>query len=372
MARFGEPSRNRRNLHSIILIIFIGLLVLSTGTIGVRAAPAESARSCSSLRSMARIYMASGGYEKARPFLERALNLAKKTNASDSEVCACMLDLAYLYKNQDKLVEAEAVCLSGLELQEKIYGQNHPYVAYTLRILSEIYQKQNRYQPAVETLEKAITLMREYNLEDDPDLAPFKVDMARLLAAQGDYVNAEAYFKKAMDTIENNYGPDHLYTTRVLCSMGALYVQQERYAEAEELISRALPVQQQIYGPGHRLLVPAWLVMSSIYEARGDMVNAKKLLEKSLAAIENPNDSGHMVECDVLSRLGQFYITSKKYSRAENVLKRALQVLENSKGADSDHEAVALNSLAKVYINQGKYSEAQSLCSRALDILENV
>ncbi len=321
---------------------------------------------------MARVYMASGGYEKARPFLERALNLAELTNASDSEMSACMLDLAYLYKNQGRLAEAETACLSGLELQEKAYSQSHPYVAYTLRILSEIYSRQARYQEAVDTLERAITIVRGYSLEDDRELAPFKVDMARLLTAKGDYVKAESYFTEAIASIENSYGPEHLYTTRVLCSMAALYVLQQRYAEAEELISRVLPIQERIYGPDHHFLVPVWLVKSSIYEAEGDLDNTKALLEKSFSSVENIAGSGHAVECDVLGRLGELYILSKEYAKAEDVLKRALAVLESSEATDTDRAAITLNSLAKVYINQGKYSKAQSLCGRALDILENI
>jgi len=365
-------SINRRNINSIILLIFCGSIVLSMGTVSAWATQLKRAYSCGSLRSMARVYMASGGYEKAQPFLERALNLAKETNASDCEVSACMLDLAYLYKNQDRLAEAETMCLSGLELQEKAYSQSHPYVAYTLRILSEIYRRQARYQEAVDTLERAITIVRGFSLEDDQELAPFKVDMARLLTVKGDYVKAESYFKEAISSIENSYGPDHLYTTRVLCSMAALYVLQERYAEAEELISRVLPIQERIYGPDHYFLVPVWLAKSSIYEAEGDLVNTKVLLEKSLDSVENIAGSGHAVECDVLGRLGELYIRSKEYTKAEDVLQRALEVLESSKGTDTDRAAITFNSLAKVYINQGKYSKAQSLCARALDIFENI
>src|SRR4030042_2615280 len=182
MAGAKTLSLKRRNIHSIIPALFCASLVFSIGTISVWASPVERAYSCGSLRSMARVYMASGGYEKAQPFLERALHLAKETNASDSEVSACMLDLAYLYKNQGRLAEAETTCRSGLELQEKVYGQSHPYVAYTLRILSEIYRRQARYHEAMDTLERAITMMREFSLEDDQELAPFKVDMPPPLA----------------------------------------------------------------------------------------------------------------------------------------------------------------------------------------------
>jgi tetratricopeptide (TPR) repeat protein len=372
MAAPKASSTARWNLNNIILLILSGSLLLSVSTIRASAAPVQRACSSGSLRTMARIYMASGGYEKAQPFLVKALNLAKQTNASDSEMSACMLDLAYLYKNQGRLTEAEGACRSGLELQEKAYGQSHPYVAYTLRILSEIYRNQARYQESADTLERAITIVRGFSLEDDQELAPFKVDMARLLTAQGDYVKAEAYYKEVIKIIENSYGPDHLYTTRVLCSMAALYVHQQRYAEAKELISRLLPVQERVYGPDHHFLVPAWLVQSSICTAEGDLVNAKMLLEKSLSAVGGLTDSGHVVECDVLSRLGELYILSKEYTKAEDVLQRALEILKSSKVTDTDRMAIALNSLAKIYIIQGKYSKAQILCGRALGILENI
>jgi len=372
MAAAITLSTKGLNRHSIIPALVCVSFVFFVGIGSALATPVKRAYSCGSLRSMARVYMASGGYEKAQPFLVKALNLAKETNASDSEMSACMLDLAYLYKNQGRLAEAEKTCLSGLELQEKTYSQSHPYVAYTLRILSEIYLMQARYSEAVEVLERALTIVRGYSLEDDQELAPFKVDMARLLAAQGDYIKAEAYFTEAMVSIENNYGPDHLYTTKVLCSMATLYVLQQRYTEAEELISRVLPKQQRIYGPVHHFLVPAWLVKSSIYEAQGDLVNAKALLEKSLDSLEDIAASRCAVECDVLSRLGELYILCEEYTKAEQTLQKALGILESAKGTETDRAAIVLNNLAKVYVNQDNYPNAQKLCSRALGILENI
>jgi tetratricopeptide (TPR) repeat protein len=360
-------------LPNLISTTTCGLLLFCSPVFGAKEHVADPAVvSCKSLRSMARVYMASGGYEKARPFLVKALTLARQTNAPDSEVSSCMLDLAYLYKSQGRWLDAEKACRSSLELQEKVYGQDHPYIAYTLRILSDIYSKQARYRRGVETLRRAMTIMRGFCLEDDRELAPFKVDMGRLLTAQGDYVQAESYFKQALASIEGSYGPNHLYTTRVLASIAALYVRQQRFAEAEELVLRVLPVQQRVYGPNHRFLVPVRLVQSSIYEAQGDLVDTRRLLEKSLASIENSADTTGGLECDVLSRLGQLYILSKEYKKAEDILQRGLQILENSNGAQTDREAIALNNLAKVCISQGKYSEAQRLSTRALSILENI
>jgi hypothetical protein len=70
--------------------------------------------------------MACGDYEKAQPLAERALRLAKAKTGSDSEICSCTLDLAYLYGNQGRLTDAEAMCKQGLDLQKKLYYEDHP------------------------------------------------------------------------------------------------------------------------------------------------------------------------------------------------------------------------------------------------------
>jgi len=280
----------------IVLVLLFSSFVLPRSATGTELGQAKKAYNHASLRAMARVYMASGSYDKAQPFIESALDRAISTKAPDSDVCACTLDLAYLYKNQGNLAEAETMCLTGLELQEDIYGPKHPYVALTLRILSDIYKGQGRFQEATESLERGMAIMRAVENEDAPELAPFKVDMARLLVAKGDLAQAESYFDAALSVIEGSYGPKHLYTTKVLTSVAALYVLQGRFDRAEELISRAIPIQEKIYGPNHHFLVPAWLALSRIHQAKGDLPRAKELLAKALHAAENQTDSGRLLK----------------------------------------------------------------------------
>ncbi|MHC4889171.1 MAG: tetratricopeptide repeat protein, partial [Planctomycetota bacterium] len=116
------------------ILLSVWLLVLLNGSV-VSGKPSSVKKNCPSraLRSIARVYMAYGDYAKAQPFAEQALSLARTSGASDSELCSCLIDLAYLYNNQGKLAAAEEMCKLGLELQEKVYFKKHPYVAYTLR-----------------------------------------------------------------------------------------------------------------------------------------------------------------------------------------------------------------------------------------------
>lgn len=241
--------------------------------------------SCKTLRTMARIYMAFGEYAKAQPLAEKALILAKRRCESDSELAMCLIDLATLYKSQNKLIDAEKMCELGLELQKKALYESHPYVAYTLRISGSIYQEQGKYRKARSALDKAMAIMLESHTENDKALAPFWVDIASLLVAKGDFKEAENYYNKAITLINISYGPDHLYTANVLGGVAKLYTLQGKYDEAEELIDLVVATQERIYGPDHHLIAGSWLTKARVCRAKGNYVRSEKLIEKALDSV---------------------------------------------------------------------------------------
>ncbi len=275
MVTIKTPSQTKWGKRNFVCVLACSLFMSSiAGGINQNG---DNIRSCRSLRSMARIYMACGDYAKAQPLAEQALIMAKDTNASDAELCSSLIDLAYLYKDIGKLDDAESMCSLGLRLQEKVYYKDHPYIAYTLRILSDIYQGQGRYEEAQLVLNRAMDVMLKSHPADEPVLAPFLVDKAKLLAVQGNFTESEVYYQKALSLINNSYGPDHLYTATVLGNLASLYVQQGRYAEAESLIIRTLAIQEKVYGSNHRFLAQTWATMAKIRRANGNNISAEKL-----------------------------------------------------------------------------------------------
>lgn len=237
--------------------------------------------------------MAYGEYAKAQPLAEKALTLARTKEASDSELAMCFIDLATLYTYQGKLVDAEEMCKSGLQLQEKILCKNHPYLAYTLRILSSIYYEQGEYYKAKSALDEAVVIVLNSHIADDQAMTPFLVDIARVLVVQGDLQQAESYYQKAMLLINTSYGPNHLYTASVLAGMAKLYTLQERYSEAEQLVIQSLAVQERVYGPNHHLIAGTWLTMAEICKHKGDYVQQENLISKAVTAVEK---TGNLAE----------------------------------------------------------------------------
>ena len=277
-----------RETRKLIFAAALSIILLNSSFAGQRIVFENL--SPKTLRSIARVYMAYGDYTKAQPLVEQAFASAKTKNVPDSELCMCMIDLAYLYNNQNRLDEAEQLCTAGLNLQEKIYTKDHPYIAYTLRILGAIYRGQERFEDAWVAINRAMTIMLASHPADEPVIAPFKIDMAELSAAEGDFNGAENYYLQALDLICDSYGIDHLYTANVLSGLAELYTTQGRFAEAEPLINHARAVQEVVYGSEHYLVAPSWLTTAQICWAKGNYLEAERLLNKAAAAVEKTED----------------------------------------------------------------------------------
>ncbi|MCJ7693264.1 MAG: tetratricopeptide repeat protein, partial [Sedimentisphaerales bacterium] len=155
--------------YLVLVLLFSATLFTDAHAAGKPPAN-KKAPTSNKLRALARIYMAYGDYDKAQPLAERALTVAKTANDPDLQVSSCLIDLGWLYKNQGRLDEAEQMCQMGLGLQKKIYYEEHPYLAYTFRILSSIHQEQGRYRQATNDMDQAMAIMRQSHLQDDPTL----------------------------------------------------------------------------------------------------------------------------------------------------------------------------------------------------------
>jgi tetratricopeptide (TPR) repeat protein len=279
-----------------VLLYILLLIGLNASIANGKSEASRKNPSSKTLRSMARVYMAYGEYAKAQPLAEKALTLARAEGAADSEIAMCFIDLAILYNYQGKLVDAEEMCKSGLNLQKKTLYKNHPYLAYTLRTLSSIYYEQGEYSRAKSALDEAVVIMLDIHTADDKAMAPFYVDMAKILVAQNNLEQAESYYQKAMLLINISYGPNHLYTANVLADIAKLYALQQRYAEAEELIDRAMAVQEKVYGPNHHLVSASWLTKAKICQEKGNFVQAEQLINKSLAALEKSGNTAELAK----------------------------------------------------------------------------
>jgi tetratricopeptide (TPR) repeat protein len=77
------------------------------------------------------------------------------------------------------------------------------------------------------------------------------IGLANLYYEQGNYVQAESLYQRALTIWEYAHGPDHSLVASPLNGLAQLYSAQGKYKQAEPLYQRALAIVEQQLGPEH-------------------------------------------------------------------------------------------------------------------------
>jgi len=354
--------------HRTLIGMLAALVIICCSTASGRPDPRGAITSAKALRSMARVYMAAGRYDTAREYANRAIAAAVNASEPDTLTSACVIDLAWADLQLGSFDSALELGYRALDLQKKAYGDKHIYVAYTLRILSSINYEKGDYRQARLLLDESIEVMHA-NAAGENEIAPFLVDLAGILVAQGRYEEAEQTYLTAEDKVLASFGPSHLYTANVMTRIAALYIHEGRFDEAAILVDEAYPVLKEIFGNDSYALVDVWMTMAALFEHSGEMMKAENMMKRALARVEKQYGSDHPKAARILSSLGEFYLDNGDYVNAALVCPAAAQKLMTSFGQAHDATALAQNDLARLYAWEGRTIEASRLCSDAVTTL---
>lgn len=281
--------KHQRTKPGRTVVAVAGLLCLYL-QLAVGTAGASSTPSSRTLRSMARVYIAFGRYEKAQTLAQQALSQAKKQNRQDDELAMCFIDLGTVYQYQDRFQSACEMLEKGIEIQKNL-PENNPYIAYTLRMLGAVYRRQQQYLKAQQILDEAIEIMLSTNQPGDPALSLFHTEQAKLFTETGQLEKANDIYINALDIIKETYGNEHLCTANVLEDAAKLDLKRNRLDDAKTRIETTIRIRRKYYGNDHHTLVSAWLTKAQIARALGDIIDSEKNIQNALKAagkIDNP------------------------------------------------------------------------------------
>lgn len=321
--RFSTELKNKGCLRGYlkikkIAILAIFLIVISNISLAAtNRSIGRTNKSSKSLRSLARVYMAYGNYDKAMPIAEKALILARSSLDNEAEISSCYGDLAYLYRNLGDYERSEKMCKEGLRIQKLAYFDTHPYVAYSLKTLSGIYRDQRKFKEAENSLTEAFAIMLDTHGPDEHSMAPFYVEFAKLHAEKRDFALAEQYYNKSLTLIYKSYGPEHIYTAGVLNNAAEYYILCGKFNKAKTLADQALSIQEKVYGNDHHLLTSTWLTLATISQAHGNDIAATTLINKAFTAVTKTGDTIAIAKLN--RKLAEIGITDSYQTVAANI-----------------------------------------------------
>jgi len=262
-------------LHVAIIIT----VLLLNGSVSAKVNSKQL--STKTLRSMARAYMAFGKYEKAHTLAGKAVQQAQAEGVERGELALCMIDMGTVCSYEGSLSRARNYLEKGVSLQQEALSKDHPYVAQTLRLLSDVYRQQGDLKESERVLSNAVRIMLDHCDVESKEMAPFILEAGNLKYEQGQLDIALDNYQKALDIYTQSYGSNHLMTANVLEKMARLYLVKNEPGQAGSFMQESLKIKNHIYGRYHPQLIDSWLEMARICRYQGQRERCEYYLAKS-------------------------------------------------------------------------------------------
>jgi tetratricopeptide (TPR) repeat protein/transcriptional regulator with XRE-family HTH domain len=246
--------------------------------------------------------------------------------------------------------------------------------ANLLNQLAYYLRERARYLEAEAFYKRALLIRTQVLGADHLDTAQSYYNLGRLYFDQGKHAPAEAHYQRAWEIRERLLGPRHPDVACCLNSLALLYWQWgERDEEAERLYQRALPIFEAALGADHPQTAHCWNNLALLYVTQGKYADAESIHRRVLAIRERILPAEHLDTAQTLQNLACLYVEQRneqKYEEAERLCLRSLEMREHLLGPDHPQVARSLNNLALLYEVQQRYTEAEPLYQRALSIRE--
>ena len=310
-------------------------------------------------------------FSKAGPLYQRFLEINEKAYGPNHPYVTNSLEyLAQWYLNEREYAKAEPLYQRALKINEKTFGLVHPEVAWSLDGLARLYEKIREYAKAEPLLQRALEIKEKTFGPDHLDVAKSLAKLAELYEKMGEYAKAEPLHQRILKINEKTLGSNHPDMATYLLNLGLLYGRIGSYAKAVPLYQRSLEIVEENFGPNHPFLHNFLYNLASFYYANGEYAKAEPLYQRIVNINEEAIDPGDPNVAGSLGDLAGLYETIGSYDKAESIYQRALKISEKALGPEHPDVVISSNNLAMFFRNMGEYAKAESLYQRALKISE--
>lgn len=219
---------------------------------------------------------------------------------------------------------------TALEIKEQVWGLLDPALVPILQQTAVFYITQQRLEPADQTLQRALQLL------------------------------------KVAKT------PSLLDSMLVLATYGELKILQKDPRTALSYYEQAFAFAERAVGETHATLLPVLEKMIAINEELKQTERNELLHQRVIAIKEKQLGREEMETAEAIMRLGENFLALKKYAEAEKYLVRVYTMETKARGDDSMLLLKPITKLVEVYTAMGKDAEREPLLKHQVLIFEKL
>ncbi|MBV9037636.1 MAG: tetratricopeptide repeat protein, partial [Acidobacteriaceae bacterium] len=318
-------------------------------------------------------YVGLGLYPEAQRQLERSLELRKRLLGEEHhDTLSTMDDLAIVFHQQGKFVQAEPIFKQVLEVRRRILGEQHPDTLRSMNNVAEIYLREGNFALAEPMLVRVLREQRRVLGDRNNATLETMNNLGLLYLNEGKYSEAESVFVAAVDGYRRVSGEEHPDTLTVKGGLAGAYTLQGKYEKAEPLFAEGLAVSRRVFGKEHPETMTKANNLAFLYLSAGKYAQAEPLLLSVLEISRRTLGRNHPDTLAVVRNLGLVYLYQGRYREAEPLLGELVNAERRALGNDNLATLSAIAILGELRLDEARYAEAEALFRESLSGFEKV
>ena len=222
----------------------------------------------------------------------------------------------------------------------------------------------------------ALAILADENVNDKfADQPEVRVQIRRALGGayqvSGEFEQAEAQFKLALDLSQDVYGEHHLQTIQMLSCLASVHRDRADHEQAERLLRSVIAMYRDNYPP-NQWSIGCWNDLADMLHDLGRCDEAEAIFQEAMNVARSVNGAEDARMSWWMAEQASVYRDQRRLAESDSLLETALKYCRRDLPADHTDTARVMRELARLRLVQGRFDEAESLQQQAMDAYRRV
>jgi len=301
------------------------------------------------------VYRGLGRYADATPYLERALELRRGRDGGTAlDLAGAEYALAGLLAGTGAVQRAESLYRASLARRERELDADHPDRIRSLVGLGSLRASIGDEAGASEILGRAVSEARRGGDDDWEVLAEALAASADVGFSRGEFAASEQLYREVLQLRVARSGTDHPRTLRATVDLARVVAAEGDIRGADSLLSGAISLGKRVLGPEHPDIA-TWIgERATMRLEQGDYRLGDSLTEEMIALLRARLGPKHPQVGNAVRQLATTRYEEALYPAAERGIVEALSIHRSQFPEDHPDVRMDLNGLALINIDAGQ------------------
>lgn len=303
--------------------------------------------------------------ERSVEYYKKALDVESKIYGQNHEKIIIHYNrIGLIYKNLGEHEIALDYFKTFVRLSIKKYGWYHFYTGTGFLYIGVTYKNLLRYDLALENYEKSL-LIFQYSRKRD--MIAFTYDnIGDVYIKNGAHEKAIEYYNKSILIGTKLFGENYIENGKSYQNIGNLYRDQKKYEKSLTNYLESLRIHIQAYGENNINVAELYANIGDIYDYRKEYDISLSYYQKSLNAYSTVLDENDPKIVNLNLRIANIYIQKQKYEDALQYYEKGLITFQKTYGNKHILTSDFYYNIAKVYDKKKDFSKAISYYDKAV------